>query len=169
MEKNGWYRSTTYTNSLINAYYHPNAKEVVRHNYPGHYCHFFRKKILDMIGDRWAKEFEWTSRNKFRGSRDIVLPFMHHNVALEEGFGTKVRAKNGGGTWGFNHTKNVQTWTRLTATPLHCICLQDELDNSAASETEIEYLEKSLCSLFPDKSSLELLTDVNPCTKYNSI
>lgn len=164
MMSNGWYRSINYTNSLINAYYHPDAKEVVRHNYAGHYCHFYRKDILDLMGNRWAEDFARTSRNKFRGSRDVSTPFMHNNVALEEGLGTRSKeGRNGIGSWSSNHAENVQTWSRLTARPLHCVCIQDEMDNSEDTEAEVKYLERSLCSLFPNKSSFELSTDANPC------
>lgn len=166
MKSNKWHRSVGYTNTLLNARYHPDAKKPVRHNYAGHYCYFFRKDVLDKMGATWSREFARTSGNKFRESEDITIPFMHHNVALEEGLGRKTRSKSGGGAWNSNHTENVRTWKKLTESPRHCLCIQDRMDNSAATEAEIEYLEKSLCSLFPEKSSLELTTDVNPCDKY---
>lgn len=166
MKKNGWHRSVGYTNTLINAHYHPNSEKVVRHNYAGHYCYFFRKDILDKMGNTWRDEFAYTSKNKFRESKDIAVPFMHHNIALEEGLGKRAYAKNAGGSWKSNHTENVRMWSKFTSKQNHCLCIQDRLDNVPETDAEIEYLEKLMCSLFPEKSSLELSTDANPCTKY---
>lgn len=166
MKKNGWHKSVGYTNTLINAHYHPDATKVVRHNYAGHYCYFFKKEILDKMGATWPNEFAFTTNNKFREHKDIAVPFMHHNIALEEGIGSKARGKNGGGSWRSNHTENVQTWNKLMSKPKHCLCIQDRLDNVPETEVEIRYLEELMCSLFPEKSSLELSTDFNPCIKY---
>lgn len=168
LRRGGWYRSINFTNNLINAYYHPGTNDIVKHHYAGHYCHFFRKDILDMIGNRWAKDFEQTSKNKFREPEDIALPFMHNNVALEEGLGKGAWPKHDIGEWSLDHAKNVKTWARLTSTPSHCICIQDRMeDPEAPIDAEAEYLEKQMCTLFPSKSSAELSTDTNPCTKYD--
>lgn len=166
MKRNGWHRSVGYTNTLVNAHYHPDSDKVVRHNYAGHYCYFFRKDVLDKMGNTWSSEFDYTSKNRFRDGKDIAVPFMHHNVALEEGLGRKVHARNAGGSWKSNHTENVRTWSRLTSKQNHCLCIQDRLDDTPEAEAEIEYLEELMCSMFPEKSSVELSTDVNPCTKY---
>jgi hypothetical protein len=168
MAKNGWHRSVAHSNDLINAVYHPNATEPVRHNYAGHYCYFFKRHILDLMWQHWPDAFVYTSRNRFRDPKDVAVPFMHHNVALEEHEATKERGVNGGGAWRTNHTRNADLWKRLLKNRPYCVCIQDRLDegNSPATDAEIDFLESSLCDLFPEPSSLEKTTEVNPCEKW---
>lgn len=45
MKKNLWHRSVGHTNDLINSYYYPNAKTVVKHKYVSHTCYFMRKDV----------------------------------------------------------------------------------------------------------------------------
>lgn len=51
----------------------------------------------------WPTEFDTTSTQKFRTRKDIAIPFMQANVALEEGVAEKASAKNIFGTWKPEH------------------------------------------------------------------
>ena len=45
MKRNLWHRSVGHTNDLINGYYYPNSKTVVKHKYVSHTCYFMRKDV----------------------------------------------------------------------------------------------------------------------------
>ena len=165
MKTNIWHRSIGRMNELLNAHYH-GGKEVW-HNYAGHHCYFLRKSILDYIYSLWPAEFIATSARKFRDSLDTSLPFMHANIALEEGAGrAEFGEGGGGGSWTESHANNVRVWDRIKASKPYCVCIQDGFGDSPNVDAEIEFLEKNLCELFPDKSSLEKPSEPNPCDKY---
>eukprot|EP01105_Mastigella_eilhardi_P013694 TRINITY_DN3115_c1_g1_i2.p1 TRINITY_DN3115_c1_g1~~TRINITY_DN3115_c1_g1_i2.p1 ORF type:complete len:205 (-),score=61.97 TRINITY_DN3115_c1_g1_i2:79-693(-) len=160
---NLWHRSVGFSNSLIQSYYYPNVTKYVRHNYAGHHCYFIKKNIADVIYRRWQKQFDATSKNKFRTGSDTAFPFLHANVGLEEFGAAKERSSNYGGSWTNNHTLNEALWQKVTKHKPFCICLQDGLDDDEASLEEISYLGRLLCGMFPNPSSLEYKDLANPC------
>ena len=170
METNGWFRSVAHSNELVSQWYYPYNKNVVRHHFSSHYCYFFSKSLLEMMANRWPEQYAFSEKNRFRNDKDNAIPFLHANVALEEGIGVSKPSKNSGGSWFSNHTTNENTWNKLmnARSSAYCSCLQDRLDASGVdTEKEIEYLEQQMCKLFPEPSSVELKSVVNPCDKYN--
>jgi len=169
MKTNGWFRSVAHSNEMVSNWYYPSSKSVVRHHFSSHYCYFMSKRLLTMMALRWPEQWEYTERNRFRNDKDNAIPFLHVNVALEEGIGKSKPSNNAGGSWTSNHTLNVATWKRIVdrRSPAYCSCLQDRMDPTGQeTENEILYLEEVLCGLLPEKSSVELSTAPNPCDKY---
>lgn len=109
-----------------------------------------------MMYERWKDAFDLMSTHKFREGDDTALPFMYANVALEE-FGAETRnIKNLYGTWTPNHLNNMNFWNKIWDNGNYCVCMNDRLDNSKASEREIEALAELFESRFPEPSSVEL-------------
>lgn len=109
-----------------------------------------------MMYTRWKDAFDLTSTHKFREGDDTALPFMHANVALEE-FGAQIKSiKNIYGTWSPSHSSNMEFWDKIWDKGNYCVCMNDRLDNTKASENEIKVLEKLFESKFPEPSSIEL-------------
>ena len=169
MKTNGWFRSVAHSNAVINSWYHPDANATVRHHFAAHYCYFMSRRVLGAMAARWPAQWAYTERNRFRDERDNAIPFLHANVALEEGVGRSTPARNAGGAWYGNRTLNDVVWNRIARRrkPVYCSCLQDRLTGTpAVVEREIASLEQRMCQLFPEPSSLELTTLPNPCTKW---
>ena len=171
MKTNGWFRSVAHSNEMISKWYYPYNKDVVRHHFSAHYCYFFSKRVLTMMEARWPEQWAYSEKNRFRNDKDNAIPFLHANVALEEGVGKSTPSNNAGGAWNNNHTQNVATWNRIVnrKKPVYCSCLQDRMyDIGEDTDREIDFLEKMMCGIFPEPSSMELTTAPNPCDKYRT-
>ena len=170
MKHNGWFRSVANSNELINTWYHPDANETVRHHFASHHCYFMSKRVLSAMAARWPERWAFSEKNRFRNDHDVAMPFLHTNVALEEGLGHSAPARNVGGAWRSNHTDNVRTWRAITSKrrkPVYCSCLQDRLDpDGPNTDREIDFLEHVMCQLFPNPSSVERTDVPNPCDRW---
>ena len=168
MRTNLWHRSVAHTNDLVNARYRGGAR--VPHHYAGHHCYFLARAVLERIAAQWPAELDATSRRRVRSANDTSLPFLHLNVALEEGLGDLVLGANPGGygVWTPVHHRNVHTAQRLfparpRARGPACLCLQDGLDDSPLAAREIDYLRRTLCAFLPHRSSFERSDQPDPC------
>ena len=168
MRTNLWHRSVAHANYLVNAHYHAGAARP--HHYAGHYCYFFARAVLERVAALWPAELDATSRRRVRTANDTALPFLHLNVALEEGLGDLVRGANRGGyaVWTAAHARNVHTAQHLFAArprlrAPYCLCLQDGLDASPFAAREIDYLRRTLCAFLPKRSSFERTDQPDPC------
>lgn len=83
------------------------------------------------------------------------MPFLQANVALEE-FGAKTEGRRSiYGTWTVDRKRNDKFWNRVWANNNYCVCMNDQLDNSANAAREIEHLQELFEKRFPEKSFIE--------------
>ena len=162
--RNLWHSSVTYSNDLLQSYYYSSSGTLVRHPYTSHACYAMRSDILSAVEKHWPDETIKTSSHKFRQEDDLAIPFLQMNVALEE-FGASVATDEHGesrtmySVWTPDHNKNVRAWNSLWSKPHVCICINDRLDNSAASQREIDFLIEMLDTRYPHPSSFELVNN----------
>lgn len=76
-------------------------------------------------------------------------------MALEE-FGAKTEGRRSiYGTWTVDRKRNDKFWNRVWANNNYCVCMNDQLDNSANAAREIEHLQELFEKRFPEKSFIE--------------
>ena len=83
------------------------------------------------------------------------MPFMQANVALEEFGASRENIPSIYGTWTKDGSRNTKFWNRVWTGENICVCMNDQLDNSKASEQEIERLQKLFEEKLPEKSFIE--------------
>ena len=159
-----WHSSVAHSNALLQQHYY-RARDsrgrraaAVPHRYPSHTCYAMRRDVLRAVQQHWPAESRRTSAHRFRADDDLAVPFLQMNVALEE-FGATVAHRPhrlAYGTWSPDARANDATWQRLWAAPRLCMCLNDRLDASPASQREIARLNSLFQQRFPVPSSFEL-------------
>ena len=159
-----WHSSVLHSNALLHAHYYRATDSrgrraaAVPHRYPSHTCYAMRRDVLRAVHAHWPAETRRTSAHRFRADDDLAVPFLQMNVALEE-FGATVAHRPDRlayGTWSPDARANDATWQRLWAVPRLCMCLNDRLDPSPASQREIARLNTLFQQRFPVPSSFEL-------------
>lgn len=160
-----WHASVVYSNNILNQYYTtPNAE----HHYAGHECHFFQKrvylvlmpfftqKILNSMYSRWSDLFEDTSSHRLRTSRDLVLAFLHANVALLEYGGNIANRDQHLGFLSEDIDKNEQCYSHVRRVKPKCFCINDSLGHSTSkTQAAIDGFEQFMLELFPFPSKFE--------------
>eukprot|EP01105_Mastigella_eilhardi_P027902 TRINITY_DN8868_c0_g1_i1.p1 TRINITY_DN8868_c0_g1~~TRINITY_DN8868_c0_g1_i1.p1 ORF type:complete len:366 (-),score=95.11 TRINITY_DN8868_c0_g1_i1:19-1116(-) len=154
MKINTWHASVGHSNEILNRFYHADNLEY-NHNYVGHHCYFMSTDILKLMHERWLPEFKLTTSHRFRERDDTAIPFMQANVALEEFGAVNARALNIFGTWKSSQKDNLEWWEAMWKRQPYCVCLNDGLDDTAASRREIQRLGKLFDMKFPVPSRAE--------------
>ena len=166
-KKDAWSRTVDASNTLLNKWYHPDDLETP-HNLPSHVGYPMDRDILKLAAERWKDEYMTISRHRSRNDKDLAIPFLTTNLALEEGAATptgKVRGRLL--YWGNSMKANQKMWGYLTEFKGKSVCLNDKFTQGPPSEEVIADLEEKLCSLFPERSAYEDPDSPNPCDKYN--
>jgi len=156
MKKSIWHRLMAHSNDIFNSYYYPDSKKIVKHPYPAHTCYFMRTDILQTIGTRWHKEFEETSKHKFRQADYAQTPFLQANVAIQEFKAKKTNIPGIYGTWTKDSKKNNDFWKKVWTGRNICVCMNDNLDNTPGSFKEIDRLQELFEAKLPEKSFIEI-------------
>lgn len=152
-----------------------NVKEVKKeaecsvNNYAPSDITLFRKPVLDHMYDLWSHEFVKASNARHLSEKDFDISFAYVNVLMKEDIGVsaneeeKMELKKY--TWGIKKKNNAKYEKEISKVErgkgeYFTLTVEKELNGSPE---EISHLQRVLCLLYPEKSSLERLDTVNPC------
>ena len=127
----------------------------------------FRKPILDYMYETWSHEFIKNSNGKTPTRRDFDIPFAYASVLMEEEAGIYVLPTKNEDTglhlsWGTNAKNNGEQESAALRLGPRYFTLNLEKDLNDNSK-EVSQLQRLLCFLYPDKSTLEAPETLNPC------
>lgn len=131
---------------------------------------FFRKPVLDYMYEMWPHEFARASNSREIGNKDFDISFAYTLVSLNEDIAVDSQASSktiynycGWGTKGTKNDNCVSIITSPKKEEHFTLSLENDL---TPKSKETERLQKLLCALYPEKSSLERLDILNPCDKF---
>jgi len=154
VEGNNWDKSVFHTNSLLKEFGNK------RRLYPMHACYFWRKSILLELNKKFKVQISGNRNRQFRDSKNVVIPFLHSNYAMEMGYGNEIFPKS---SWfkyyGLGHKENesvesIRKSIMNVRRNIKCFCINDNLEEG--DEEIIKEFKNMMENIFPFKMPFEI-------------
>ena len=154
IEGNNWDKSVYHTNSLLKEFGDK------RRLYPMHACYFWRKSILLELNKKYKVPISGNRNRQFRDSKNVVIPFLHSNYAMEMGYGKEVFPKSswfkyyGLGNKDNNSVEKIRKSIMNVRRNIKCFCINDDLEDG--DEDIIRDFKNMMENIFPFKMPFEI-------------